>query len=89
MLPDRRASRASARPVFPNQPGTRPATEADVLQAVTFGISAKLGDPIAPAGLYLGDRSLFAFLIHEDRRIEDGTDAGLLRGFLVWNSEVG
>jgi len=78
-----------ARPAFPDQPGARPATEADVLRSGQFGLSVKVGDPIAPAGLYLGDRSLFAFLICEDRRIADGTPEGLSRGFFVWNSEVG
>jgi hypothetical protein len=78
-----------ARPAFPDQSGTHPATEADVLRSGQFGLSIKLGDPIAPAGLYLGDRSLFAFLISEDRQIADGTPEGLSRGFFVWNSEVG
>jgi len=78
-----------ARPAFPGQPGTRPATEADVLRAGQFGLSIKVGDLIAPAGLYLGDRSFFAFMIREDRRIEDGSPGGLSRGFFVWNSEVG
>jgi hypothetical protein len=78
-----------ARPAFEDQPGTRPAAEADVLQSGQFGLSITVGDPIAPAGLYLGDRSLFAFMIREDRRIEDGSPGGLSRGFFVWNSEVG
>ena len=42
-----------------------------------------------PSGLYASDHDMFAFLVNESRRIEDGTDGGLARGFFVWNSEVG
>lgn len=42
-----------------------------------------------PPSLYAGDRDMFAFLIHPDRRIKDGTDEGLARGFIIGNSEVG
>ena len=79
-----------ARPAFPNQPGTRPATEADVLNASGHpSLSIKVGDLIAPAGLYASDKDCFAFLINESARINDGTDEGLSRGFFVENSEVG
>lgn len=41
-------------------------------------------------GLYRGDRSLFAFLVDNERRIfEKDKNGGLGRGFFVWNSEVG
>jgi hypothetical protein len=42
-----------------------------------------------PSGLYASDHDMFAFLVNESRRIEDGTEGGLARGFFVWNSEVG
>jgi hypothetical protein len=32
---------------------------------------------------------MFAFMINEDKRIDDGSDGGLSRGFFVENSEVG
>jgi hypothetical protein len=44
---------------------------------------------IAPAGLYASDHDMFAFMVNENRRIADGTDSGLARGFFVVNSEVG
>jgi hypothetical protein len=80
-----------ARPAFPNQPGSRPATEADVLRSRDGGggLSISIGDMIAPAGLYAGDRDMFAFMVNEAARIEDGTDQGLSRGFFLQNSEVG
>lgn len=79
-----------ARPAMHDQPGARPATAADVLSAEhSFGLSVKIGDMIAPAGLYASDHDMFAFMVNEDVRIDDGTDAGLARGFFVTNSEVG
>jgi hypothetical protein len=46
-------------------------------------------DNEAPKGLYAGDRNVFVFMVNEDRRLSDGTDEGLARGFFCWNSEVG
>jgi len=74
-----------ARPAF-DDPRARPATEADVLAADTGGmLSIKVGDEIAPAGIYASDHDMFVFLINEDNRIEET----LSRGFFLWNSEVG
>lgn len=79
-----------ARPAFADQPGTRPATEADVCQLkVGSGLSIEVGDPIAPAGLYASDRDMFVFMINEKARINDGSELGLARGFFVQNNEVG
>jgi hypothetical protein len=80
-----------ARPSPKSGPGTRPATEADVLRRNTTGggLAVKVGDPIAPAGLYASDRDVFVFLVNEDRIIDDGSPEGLARGFFCWNSEVG
>ncbi len=78
-----------ARPAFKDQPGTRLATEDDVLKANPFSLTIKVGDPIAPAGLYASDHDMFAFLVDPTRKIEDGSDGGLFRGFFIWNSEVG
>ena len=50
-----------------------------------FGVNLKKGN----AGLYCGDRDMFAFLVNEDRRIDDGSEHGLARGFFLSNSEVG
>ena len=44
---------------------------------------------IAPAGIYASDHDMFAFLVNEEYRIDDGSDGGLARGFFVQNSEVG
>lgn len=78
-----------ARPA--NKPGeqTRPATAADCLDVRMAGLGVKPGDPIAPAGIYASDHDMFAFLVNENNRLDDGTDGGLSRGFFVRNSEVG
>jgi hypothetical protein len=79
-----------ARPAFDEQPGARQATAADVLDRTGKpGLAVKVGDWIAPAGLYASDHDMFAFMVNEENRIEDGTDGGLARGFFVSNSEVG
>jgi hypothetical protein len=46
-------------------------------------------DGEAPRGLYAGDRNVFVFMVNEERRLNDGSDGGLARGFFCWNSEVG
>lgn len=42
-----------------------------------------------PSGLYAGDHDMFAFMVDDDRRVNDGSAEGLGRGFFVWNTEVG
>jgi hypothetical protein len=45
-----------------------------------------------PSGAYLGDRDLFLFLVDGNRALDDPTDrtdAGLFRGFILRNSDVG
>jgi hypothetical protein len=77
-----------ARPAVAD-PRARPATGADIMpDQGAFGLSVKVGDMIAPAGVYCGDRDLFIFLVHPDRVIDDG-NSGLMRGVFLWNSEVG
>jgi hypothetical protein len=78
-----------ARPAFPDQPGTRLATAEDVLEVGNFGLSVKIGDPIAPAGIYASDHDMFVYLINEQNRVKDGSEHGLSRGVFVSNSEVG
>jgi hypothetical protein len=74
-----------ARPASRNAPGAREATAADCLGSSLV----KPGDIIAPAGLYAGDRDMFIFMVNEDRRLDDGSDGGMSRGFFLTNSEVG
>ncbi len=79
-----------ARPAMSDQPGTRRATEADVLMTSGGGgLSINVGDLIAPAGIYASDHDMFVLLINEANRIEDGSAGGLSRGIIVTNSEVG
>lgn len=80
-----------ARPCRAGQAGSRKATEADVLRMSTRmkGLGIKVGDTIAPAGLYASDHDCFAFLVNESVTVEDGSEGGLCRGFFVSNSEVG
>src|SRR5204862_6609060 len=45
-----------------------------------------------PSGAYLGDRDMFLFLVDGNRDLDDPTDrshAGLFRGFIPRNSDVG
>ncbi len=78
-----------ARPAREGQAGTRKATAADVLAGPRWGLSVKEGDDIAPAGLYASDRDMFAFMVDDSHRIQDGSEHGLARGFFIQNSEVG
>ena len=72
-----------------DDPRARKATQADILpNQGDFGLSVRIGDLIAPAGVYAGDRDMFVFLVNPDRIIDDG-GKGLMRGVFVWNSEVG
>jgi len=73
-----------ARPAV-SDPRARPATEADILDDTGF-LSVKVGDLIAPAGIYASDHDIFLFMVNEQNRLEDGR---LSRGFFLWNSEVG
>ena len=80
-----------ARPASIDDPRARPATEADLLDSGKGGggggLQVRVGDLIAPAGLYASDRDCFAFMVKETC-IEVG--GGVMnRGFFVSNSEVG
>jgi len=77
-----------ARPAF-NDPRARPATEADCLKNRMEGLGINVGDMIAPAGLYMGEKDMFAFMVNEDRPINGGGKTPLYRGFFLENSEVG
>jgi len=79
-----------ARPAFDDQPGTRRATAADVIQQEQAGgLTISEGDLIAPAGLYASDHDLFMFMVNTENRINDGSKYGLMPGFFIENSEVG
>lgn len=78
-----------ARPARLGQKGTRVATEADILpNQKDFGLSVKVGDTIAPAGLYASDHDMFAFLVNQSDPVWDGGKF-LNRGVFIQNSEVG
>src|SRR5882672_2248656 len=50
------------------------------------------GAELVPSGAYLGDRDMFLFLVDGNRDLDDPTDsthAGLFRGFILRNSDVG
>lgn len=79
----------AARPARPGQKGTRKATEADILpNQKDFGLAVKVGDDIAPAGLYASDHDLFMFLVDQREPVWDGSKF-MNRGVFVRNSEVG
>jgi hypothetical protein len=64
---------------------TRIATAEDASLSLTI----KPGTVIAPAGLYASFEDMFVFLVQKDKVINDGSASGLMRGIIVWNSEVG
>lgn len=69
---------------------TRAATASDVIDfGVESPLTVKVGDEISPSGLYASDHDMFAFMVNPDLRVDDGSDGGLMRGFFLWNSEVG
>jgi hypothetical protein len=72
-----------------NTTRTRKATEADVMQNRSLGLSIQVGDTIGPAGLYASDHDLFIFLVDDAHPIDDGTGHPLFRGVIIRNSEVG
>ena len=78
-----------ARPARPGQPGTRIATEEDCKNSFHKTLGVKVGDLIAPSGLYAGESDMFIFQIDPQTVIDDGSEGGLHRGFFAWNSEVG
>jgi len=89
-LPDKGWIVPPARPALPDQSGTRLATKEDIVPGqADFGLSVKVGDPIAPAGLYASDHDLFVFLLLPAARVNDGTDLGMMKGMFISNSEVG
>jgi hypothetical protein len=78
-----------ARPSPQSKRGVRKATKADILpNQEDFGLSVKVGDPIAPAGLYASDHDMFVFLVNPERSLDIG-GRSLMRGMFVRNSEVG
>lgn len=82
-----------ARPPSNYHGETRQATEADVLVGGKngMGLSVRVGDIIAPAGVYASDRDMFVFMVDDNHVIENklSPEAPLARGFFIWNSEVG
>lgn len=78
-----------ARPARAGQAGTRKATPADILPNQNeFGLSVKVGDDIAPAGLYASDHDMFIFLVNQTDPAWDGKRF-LHRGVFIEQSEVG
>jgi hypothetical protein len=79
-----------ARPSGNSGERTRKATKDDILgnNKLGGGLNVKLGDLIAPAGIYASDKDLFCFLVHEKSAIDAG-GFHLNRGIFVENSEVG
>jgi len=79
-----------ARPAV-KDPRIRPATEEDCGWCGQTGLSIRPGDMIAPAGVYCSDRDMFAFMVNPDRTLRNpaDTETPLMRGFFIWNSEVG
>ena len=67
-------------------PSTRPGTCRSDTRTACIGAER------VPSGAYLGDRDMFLFLVDGNRILDDPTDAsqaGLFRGFMLRNSDVG
>lgn len=74
----------------PSDPGAFTITQQHVDDGILRGrINLGIGSVVRPSGLYASDHDMFAFLVNENSRIDDGTDEGLGRGVFVSNSEVG
>lgn len=52
-------------------------------------VPKSMTDHLMPSGLYASDHDMFAFMVDENHRIDDGSEGGLARGFFAINSEVG
>ncbi|MBU2249288.1 MAG: hypothetical protein KKD77_21250, partial [Gammaproteobacteria bacterium] len=52
------------------------------------GLSVRVGDTIAPAGIYASDHDLFVFMINEGTRVRQPDGKELSRGFFLIHSEV-
>lgn len=79
-----------ARPSGVANERTRTATESDVLSiAAGGGTGVKVGDTIAPAGLYSGDRSSFLLLVKPSDGADGGDGSEFHRAVMIRNSEVG
>lgn len=69
---------------------TRIATYDDVLRNSAHpGLGIKVGDTIAPSGLYASDHDCFIFQVNEDKAVDGGDGETLYRGVFWSNSEVG
>lgn len=77
-----------ARPAFPNQKGSRLATEEDVAK-MGGRTNVRVGDVIAPAGLYCGDRDMFVILINPNSESDRGDGNTICKAVMITNSEVG
>jgi Domain of unknown function (DUF932) len=76
-----------ARPV-PDRidPRARQAVASDILGIESL-TSIRVGDVLAPASVYLGDRDMFAFVV--SRKTINGPSGPLCRFALFWNNEIG
>lgn len=78
-----------ARPNGQYKGQTRIATDQDIVSFGKGGLQVRVGDTIAPAGLYMGDRDMFIFMINDKDIVDDGMGNALMRGVFICNSEVG
>lgn len=80
-----------ARPAnFGDDPRCRPATADDIIPGMTGGAQVRIGENIAPSGVYRGDRDSFVFLVNPSQEIDNGNGGGgLFKGIIASNSEVG
>lgn len=70
-------------------PRSRPATAEDLVKAGNLSLSIKVGDTIAPGGVYKGESYSFCILVDDSKIIDDGTGHPLFRAVMLKNSEVG
>lgn len=73
-----------------DDPRARLATPEDIVPGQdSFGLAVKAGDLIAPAGCYASDRDAFIFMVNPNRVVDVDGSGNLMRGFFLYNSEVG
>jgi hypothetical protein len=70
-----------------NDPRARPAIAEDLIEGNRGGNQLRVGDMIAPAGVYVSDHDCFFFLVNPERSFGEGDR--YMRGMIWRNSEVG
>jgi hypothetical protein len=70
-----------------DDPRIRPATKEDIIIGSKSGLGINIDDKIGPAGVYLSDKDLFAFLWNDN--VIEGPSGPLHKFLIIKNNEIG